>query len=159
MVPISVGGLLREYAKNDEAVAETMRRGDLVDAQLVLGLVKNRLSAADVKEKGFILDGFPRRLGEAKALSEFFDGSGGVDAVINLDVPEAELKRRILARGRPDDTEKTFANRMQVYRRETVPAVALLTETVSSLTPAVAEADKEISFLRVKELLDRLRAR
>ena len=158
-VHISVGELLRAYAKNNPKVAAVMAQGKLVDSQLVLDVVRQRLAQNDIKERGFILDGFPRRPNEGAALQDML-GDAGVDGIIELHVPEAELLRRILARGRADDKPDVFRDRMQIYREQTIPAVELFKHGAPVLSPEVSGSGIEANYARVKAalggLLDKL---
>lgn len=150
VVHISVGALLRERVKTDPAfagLAETMKQGGLVDTEIVLQLVKERLSRPDVVENGFLLDGFPRRMPEAKALEAWL--GDGVDAVIHFEAPESELRRRILNRGRVDDTEKTFRKRMGVYHEQTEPVIRRLRGQADVISPDVSSSDIEANYRRL----------
>lgn len=162
VVHISVGELLRAYAKTNPQVAAVMSQGKLVDSKLVLDVVRQRLSQNDIKEHGFILDGFPRRPEEAAALEKML-GDAGVDGVIELNVPEAELLRRILARGRADDKADVFKERMKIYREQTVPAVERFKSGAPVLAPEVSGSSIEANYARVKAalggLLDKLLGR
>jgi adenylate kinase len=148
---IVASDLLKEYAKTDPQVLETMKRGELVDPNLIIGLVKQRLSRRDAR-RGFILDGFPRRLEEARAF-ETMGPAIGADAVVFLQVPEETLLARIAARGRPDDTPEVFKKRLATYRNVTVPAVERLGKSLPVLTPE-AGGDKDSSYAKVKAALD-----
>ena len=76
-----------------------MDKGALVPDELVIDLLKARLDEADCVENGFLLDGFPRTLSQAEALSEYLDSKGiALDKVINLDVPDEEIMSRALNR-------------------------------------------------------------
>jgi adenylate kinase len=71
---------------------------------------------------GFVLDGFPRTLGQAKAAYDWGRGNERTfHAVLNLEVPEDELVRRLLDRGRLDDNEETIRRRLRVYADQTKP--------------------------------------
>lgn len=158
MVHVSAGDLLREYAKTDPVIAETMKRGDLVPVPLVVGLMAERIKQPDVQRKGFIIDGFPRRLAEAKAFKEMLEWQGvRIDAAIQLDAPEPVLLQRILSRGRADDTEPTFRNRMKVYRKETVPAMRHVSRGTDLLKPRLTGRESvDEAYAKVKALLDSL---
>jgi adenylate kinase len=162
VVHISVGELLRAYAQSHPAVAGIMAQGKLVDSRLVLDVVRRRLAADDIRERGFILDGFPRRPNEGAALQDML-GDAGVDGVIELNVPEAELLRRILARGRADDKADVFRERMKIYREQTVPAVERFKHGAPVLSPEVSGSGIEANYARVKAalggLLDKLLGR
>jgi adenylate kinase len=156
IVHIAAGDLLREYAKTHPETAETMKRGDLVPTSLVVGLVRERLKQDDARTRGFVLDGFPRRMAEARELREMMAQEGlSLDAAIKLEVPESELLKRVLARGRADDTEPTFRNRMEVYRRETVPAMEHVSQETTILRPRLSGAETmDGNYGRVRSLLD-----
>jgi len=99
---ISTGDMLREaVAKGTELgkkAKEYMTQGKLVPDEIVIGMVKERLKQKDC-EKGFILDGFPRTLAQAEALDRIMGEMGKkIDAVINVNVPEEEVVRRIAYR-------------------------------------------------------------
>lgn len=156
-VHISVGELLRRSAQADPAAAALMAKGQLVSTELVLRLVAERLSQSDVREKGFILDGFPRRMEEARALERWLSENNlALDAMVHLDVPDAELQRRIAARGRADDTPEVFRDRMKVYHAETEPVLRHFQGRLPILSPDVSGADASLNYERVSSLLQRL---
>ncbi len=99
---ISTGDLLRSaVARGTELglkAKDVMAAGKLVSDDLVLGMIKERLAEADTA-KGFILDGFPRNIAQAEALSELLTQiKKPLTAVVQMDVPNAELTRRIAGR-------------------------------------------------------------
>jgi len=99
---ISTGDMLREaVAKGTELgkkAKEYMDAGKLVPDEVVIGIVKERLKQSDC-DKGFILDGFPRTIAQAEALDKMLDELGkNIDAVINIQVPEEEVVKRIVNR-------------------------------------------------------------
>lgn len=99
---ISTGDMLREaVAKGTELgkiAKEFMSQGKLVPDEIVVGIVKERLKQKDC-ENGFILDGFPRTIAQAEALDEIMKEMGKrIDAVININVPEEEVVKRIVNR-------------------------------------------------------------
>lgn len=103
-------------------VAPIMASGGLVSDELTIAIVKERLAAADVKEHGFVLDGFPRTPTQAEALLAML-GSDRLHAVLNLEVPLEEVTRRMKARAREDDTDDGIAQRLALYEQETVPTI------------------------------------
>ena len=122
---ISTGDLFRSNISAGTELGMEAKRyldaGDLVPATLTNALVDDRLDAADAAE-GFILDGFPRSVEQAKALYEMLARRGvKLDAVIEFRVPDDELVERLKGRGRADDTEDVIRNRMKVYQAETAP--------------------------------------
>ena len=100
---ISTGDMLRAaIASGSEIgarVEDILAAGDLVPDEIVTALVRERLDQADARQ-GFILDGFPRTEAQAQVLDTLLAGAGrGALRVICLEVPEAELVRRVLSRG------------------------------------------------------------
>ncbi len=100
---ISTGDILRKNIADGTPLGleakEYMDKGALVPDELVINLLKNRLQEADCKEKGFLLDGFPRTLDQAKALDSYLTENGlSIDKVINLHVPDEEIMGRALNR-------------------------------------------------------------
>jgi adenylate kinase len=125
-----------------------MDAGGLVPDEVVIAIVKERLTADDC-QKGYVLDGFPRTVEQAKALGEF----AGIDAVINLQVEDGALVKRLSGRRvcpkcgapyhvdrlqgattcavdgtpliqRDDDKAETVLSRLQVYHQKTAPLIA-----------------------------------
>ncbi|TDD85228.1 adenylate kinase family protein [Actinomadura rubrisoli] len=97
LVHISVGDIFRWHVKSHTKlgaqVRRTMSAGDLVGDDLVEGVVRERLDQHDWNY-GFIIDGFPR----SRRQTEFFLESYDIDGVIHLDLPDEEVRRRVLAR-------------------------------------------------------------
>ncbi|MEW5984425.1 MAG: adenylate kinase [Acidobacteriota bacterium] len=150
---ISTGDMLREAVAAatplGALVSAVMARGELVSDQVMVEVVRERLTRPDV-ERGFVLDGFPRTVAQAGALDRQF-GQDGQVIVIDLDVPEAEVvhrlaKRRVcracganatetaVAAGRcvrcdgelthrADDDAEVVKQRLRVYAAETLPLV------------------------------------
>lgn len=99
---ISTGDILREARKNRTELgqkAETfMNAGKLVPDDVVIGIVDERLREADC-QRGFILDGFPRTVAQADALSKMLAQYGRkIEAVLSVDVPQSDLVRRLSGR-------------------------------------------------------------
>jgi adenylate kinase len=122
---ISTGELFRQNIGDGTKLGLEAKRyldaGDLVPAELTNQLVDDRLDHADAAN-GFILDGYPRSVEQAKALHTMLERRGtAIDAVLEFRVSEDELFQRLKARGRADDTEDVIRNRMKVYRDETAP--------------------------------------
>jgi adenylate kinase len=104
---------------------EYVRNGQLVPDEVVLRMMAERLGATDCVP-GFVLDGFPRTLPQARKLDELLRGScGPLDAVIDLKVDESDLLDRIRGRaaaeGRRDDSAETARHRLKVFAEETAP--------------------------------------
>ncbi|GAB4269657.1 adenylate kinase [Thermincola ferriacetica] len=99
---ISTGDMFRAAIKEGTEMGkkakEYMDKGQLVPDEVVVGMVKDRLSQPDC-EKGFLLDGFPRTIAQAEALSKTLDEMGiKLDGVINIEVPREKLLARLTGR-------------------------------------------------------------
>jgi len=105
-----------------------MASGALVDDALMAEVVRERLAQADAAG-GYLLDGYPRTLPQAETLAGILKDAGqALDAVLLIDVPEDELVRRSLLRGRGDDTEEVIRQRQRVYREKTEPLIGYYRE-------------------------------
>lgn len=149
---ISTGNMLREAVKNATpaglAAKEKMDKGDLVPDEIVIGILKDRISQPDC-EKGFILDGFPRTVEQAEALEKM---GVKIDKVIEIYVPDERIIARMSGRRvcegcgasyhleykptktegicdacgakvvqRVDDKPETVLSRLETYREKTAP--------------------------------------
>lgn len=128
---ISTGEILRASIQKGTEMGlqakKFMDAGDLVPDEVVIGIIKERLAEADCKG-GFLLDGFPRTIEQAKALDVLLKSMNlQLDAVINISVPDEELLNRLLERakieGRSDDNEETIKNRLNNYNQKTFPLI------------------------------------
>jgi adenylate kinase len=100
-------------------VDSIMKEGDYVPDEITVEMLGERIAESDASE-GFILDGFPRTVGQVEALDGLI-GRHGLDTVVVFDVDEDALVERLLARGRLDDSEDTIRNRFKVYQEQTAP--------------------------------------
>jgi len=120
---ISTGVMLRDHVENKTELGliakEILNKGNLVSDDLVTAMLIERISKPDCTN-GAILDGFPRTIGQAESL-EIDDLV--IKNVILFEVNEEELVKRMLDRGREDDTEESIKVRFEVYKRETSPLV------------------------------------
>jgi adenylate kinase len=154
---VSSGDLLRDAVARGTELGQKakaiMEAGQLVSDDIVLGLIRDRLSRPDAAN-GFILDGFPRNIDQANALNDLLDEIGQpLDAVLLLDVRNETLVQRLAGRRicpscgavynvhslpegtttcqkdgtelyqRPDDKEEVIAKRLEVYEQQTRPLV------------------------------------
>ncbi|KJX74862.1 adenylate kinase [Mycobacterium lepromatosis] len=122
---ISTGELFRHNIEKDTKLGCEAKKyldaGDLVPSDLTNQLVDDRLNKSDAVD-GFILDGYPRSLEQAKALHEMLERRGtDIDAVLEFRVSQEVLLERLKGRGRADDTDDVVINRMNIYRDETAP--------------------------------------
>jgi adenylate kinase len=153
---ISTGDMLREAVKAGTEIGQRakaiMDRGELVNDEVIIGVVRERLAKADA-QRGFILDGFPRTVAQARALDALMDGRQPL-IVVDIVVPETDLVERLTSRlvcsncgtnaegvprsamattpcvkcggplkQRSDDNEDVVLERLKVYRRDTQPLV------------------------------------
>ncbi|MFQ5522433.1 MAG: adenylate kinase [Acidimicrobiia bacterium] len=127
---ISTGEMFRDHvARGTELgkrVEAIMAAGDYVPDEITVEMLRQRLAQPDAT-RGFILDGFPRTVGQVRSLDELI-GEGGLDRVVIFEVDDDELLSRMLARGRADDTAETIRKRFQVYREQTQPLIDIYEE-------------------------------
>lgn len=137
LLHISTGDLFRYEMGNDTPLGKEaksyMEKGELVPDEVTVGMLRNKVEAnPDVP--GYIFDGFPRTIPQAKALDQLLAERGqAVSALLMLDVPDDELVKRLLERGktsgRADDSDKSIIrNRIEVYKNETTPVFSYYSE-------------------------------
>ena len=128
---ISTGDILRSAVQKRTPLGREaksyMDRGALVPDEVMIGIIRERL-AQDDTERGFILDGFPRTVAQAEALSRLSEEQQRpIEHVISIAVPQEELLQRLAGRrqleGRQDDTDEAIRHRLEVYERETAPLI------------------------------------
>jgi adenylate kinase len=128
---VSTGDLLRAAVKDGTPLGRKaqsfMDQGLLVPDEIILGLIEEVIGS-DQSRAGMIMDGFPRTTAQAEKV----DGLLGarkmqIDKVLNFDVADAELAKRMRGRaaqeGRSDDTAEAFQKRLTVYREQTAPLI------------------------------------
>jgi len=125
---ISTGEMLREAIADQTSLGKKAQsyvdKGELVPDELLLDLIRDRLLQADA-QKGWILDGFPRNLNQAKFLDNLLvEIAQTCDCVLNLQVSDDLLVNRLLDRGRKDDNEETIRRRLLVYQEQTAPLIS-----------------------------------
>ena len=125
LVHLATGDLLRANVADGTPLGEVAQAyldsGELVPDEVVVAMMQDRLAQPDCGH-GFLLDGFPRSVDQARALDEHLAGLGApLDAAINLEVAEEELLHRLAGRGRADDNARTIRNRLQVFVSSTRP--------------------------------------
>jgi adenylate kinase len=153
---ISTGDMLRSAVKEGtdlgRKAAELMAAGDLVPDDIMIGIVEERLDRGDTTRRGYVLDGFPRTVGQAEALDKITD-ERPIDLVIDLDVSTEVVLARLASRRmctdcganystdkpprygwvcdncggdvvqRDDDTPPAIKKRLADYERETAPLI------------------------------------
>lgn len=157
---ISTGALLREAINEGSELGikakSIIEKGNLVPDDVMLGIVEDRLTRDDVAN-GFILDGYPRNVTQAKSLDEMLERLGQpVEEAIHIDVDEEVIIERIAKRakleGRSDDTVETVRNRLRVYGEQTAP-VADYYEQSGLLTRVWGHGDIEEILQRILSVL------
>lgn len=131
---ISTGEMLREAVNSGTGLGQKvqgiMAAGALVDDATMADVVRDRLARGDARQ-GFLLDGYPRTLSQAETLERILAAGTGqeLDAVLLVEVPEEELVRRAVLRGRgDDDREEIVRERLRVYREKTEPLIGYYRE-------------------------------
>ena len=128
---ISTGDVLRSEIKKGSELGKTaasyIDNGQLIPDDLMVSILAGVYDSFG-DHKGVIFDGFPRTIPQAEALKKMLDERGDkVAAMIELDVPEDELMKRLLLRGqqsgRADDNEETIKKRLVVYHSQTQPLI------------------------------------
>ena len=122
LTAISTGEMLREATKEKDTfglrVQEYMNKGELVPDEWINSLVKSRLQAKDV-ENGFVLDGYPRTLQQAKMLEAYLQSQNqNLDAVFFLDVSQDTLRHRLAQRGNLRSKEKQGNSQIEAKREQ-----------------------------------------
>ena len=129
---VSTGEMLRAAVKagtpTGKKAKAVMDAGELVSDEIVIGIAEDRLGQADAKT-GFLLDGFPRTLGQAEALECLLAKlATPLDCCMALTVDNEAVVARLLERakieGRADDNEATIRERMRVYDNQTAPLLS-----------------------------------
>lgn len=130
---ISSGDLLRQHVQDATplglVVKGLVENGDFVPDSVVMDMLRKPVLAASA-DGGYVLDGFPRSVAQAKAAYAVARSLGvEIQVAIHLDVDRDELVRRLLARSRgSEDTAEVIAHRLDVYLEQTVPLVDYYTE-------------------------------
>jgi adenylate kinase len=154
---IATGELLRDHVARRTslglAVQEYLDRGELAPDQVVLDMVREAVVAAKAAGGGYVLDGVPRNIQQARALYLIAVDLGmTADVALHLDAGDAEVARRLLARAalehRSDDTAEVIAQRLALYHQVTAPILCWYRDrgilvSVDAMRP-VQEVSREI---------------
>lgn len=108
---LSVGQVLRDTGKFDKI----LEKGELVDDEVVVKIMSEKIQEIRETGKDIILDGFPRDIVQAKMISK--ELAGDIRKVVILDVPKDELMVRIMTRGREDDTREAVERRFEIVEK------------------------------------------
>ena len=162
---VSTGDMLRAAVSTGTELgrqaAPIMERGDLVPDEIIIGLIRERLSEHDTTA-GCIFDGFPRTIAQAEALDAMLAGiDRALSVVLLLDHDhEEEVVQRLLGRleqeGRSDDTIETIRRRLEVYHEQTSPLISYYRGR-SILAQIDASKSIDEVYEQVATTLDRLR--
>jgi adenylate kinase len=164
LVHISTGDLLRSEVEAQTELGkrarEIMDKGELVSDEIVIGMIRNKLEEHR-DGAGFIFDGFPRTVEQARELRKALtDYDERVTVMISLTVPREELVNRLLKRGketgRSDDNEETINNRIEVYNHQTLP-VAYYYEKMHKHEPVDGVGSIEKIFERIVEVIEKVK--
>jgi adenylate kinase len=174
---IATGDILRDAIKAEtplgQKVQVTIARGELVDDETMIEMVRERLARPDA-QKGFLLDGFPRTVPQAQALDAIMDARGhGALIIVDVRVPFHELVRRLDSRKvcggcganadpfavsprcsrcggefeqRPDDNRDVVIERLKVYERQTFPLVEYYQGRPTFRVVNGAQAPAQVAF-------------
>ncbi len=186
IIHISTGDIFRENLKNETPLGLKakgyMDKGELVPDDVTIEMVRDRLTREDVKAEGFILDGFPRTISQAKALTNITE----VDLLLLLEVPRDLIMKRILGRyacpncnklynkytlppkvegicdacgseikfeQRSDDNEETLKNRLDAYEKNAKPIIKYY-KKMGILKKVNAENTLKFTEKDIKEILN-----
>lgn len=150
VVWVYVGQLLRQ--QNNPDISRVMSRGDLVDDNLVNGLIAQELAKID-PAKVVVLDGFPRHTPQAAWLIDFAASSAhSLRVIIHLKISAEESLKRLRGRARADDTKESINQRLTDYQANIHPLI----DYFSDHGIEVAQIDGERSVERVFADIDKL---
>jgi adenylate kinase len=159
---IATGDMIREMKEVPNEVGRELKavydRGDLVSDDLMIRLIRERLSRGDTLG-GFVLDGFPRTMPQAEALYELLRELGrDLDVVFDFQVPDRDvLLERLLARaaeeGRSDDTPEAIERRLELYERETAPLVEYFRSHQANVVGVHADRKVDEVFREIDDAL------
>jgi adenylate kinase len=164
---IATGDMLRDHvAQRTElgrAVQRHLDRGELVPDDIVLDMVRQAFVAAKAAGEGYVLDGVPRNLRQARATYQIARDLGmTANVALHLNADDDELIRRLLARAalerRSDDTEEIIRSRLDLYHEVTHPIVAWYAErgilvSVDAMRPAEQVGREILTALEVMRSL------
>lgn len=161
---ISTGDVLRNEIKNGTELGKTAKgfidNGQLIPDDLMVSILASVYDSFGKEHKGVIFDGFPRTIPQAEALKSMLKERGHkIAAMIELDVPEEELMKRLIKRGqesgRSDDNAETIKKRLDVYHNQTSPLIEWYgKEGIHHHIDGLGELDR--IFADISEVIDNL---
>ncbi len=154
---LSTGEALRAAIAAETEVGKLAKQivesGNLVSDEVVTQIVKETLQQPKF-QKGAILDGYPRTLGQARDLAALLDALGKkVAVVVNITVDTEKVIKRLIARGRKDDTEDVIRERFTIYEKETAPLLDYYLATPNLVKTVDGDAEVEEVSKRITSAL------
>ncbi|UJR13441.1 hypothetical protein I4U23_000455 [Adineta vaga] len=157
---LSTGDLLRETVQSKsergEQLNALMKEGKLVPMEVVLDLLKEQMLEKADHSKGFLIDGYPREVPQAKKFEEMI---APCDLVLYVQASDETMTKRLLHRGqtsgRIDDNEETIKKRLKTFHNQTIPVLDLY-ERKNKLAEVNSELKPDEVFQQVQEALDHL---
>ena len=159
---ISTGDVLRSEMKNETELGKIAKdyieKGQLVPDELIVNMLAKVLDSK-ANSKGVIFDGFPRTIPQAEALKKMLNERGtDVSIMLNLQVDEDELIKRLLERGkvsgRSDDNLETIKSRLEVYHKQTAPLADFYVKEGKHVAIKGMGTTIEEIFGRIKEAIN-----
>jgi adenylate kinase len=157
LIHISSGDLLRKHMREGtrlgRLVYDYVQRGDLVPDGIIMDMLYKPVVTASASG-GYVLDGFPRTVEQAKAAYEVASGLGvAVQIAVYIEVPRDELERRLLARGRgTDDTADVIAHRFRVFEEKSLPMLDYYAEREDLVVVNGARTITEVTWSIMTQL-------
>ncbi|CAF3725752.1 unnamed protein product [Rotaria sp. Silwood1] len=157
---LSTGDLLRAAVESKtergEQLNALMKEGKLVPMEVVLDLLKENMIKNADKSKGFLIDGYPREIAQAKKFEQLI---ASCNLVLYINASDATMTKRLLHRaqtsGRIDDNEETIKKRIKTFHKETIPVLDYY-EKQNKLEEIDSELEPDNVFNQVREILDKL---
>jgi len=155
---LSIGDLLRENIVNNTELGKLasnyVKSGELVPDELIINLMDFYIT--ELKDKngifGIILDGFPRTINQAISLeNKLKQLNVNIKSVLNLDITNQKILKRLAGRGREDDKPELIKNRLKVYRNQTEPLLEFYSERslLETINGDQSEADVSSAIINV----------
>jgi adenylate kinase len=155
---VATGDILRGAIAAESELGQKVKpivdRGDLVPDELMIELIRDRLSQNDAGG-GFVLDGFPRTLAQAEALDSMLREIGRkLNVVLAIQVPDEVARERMLGRGRKDDAPEAIDRRLSHYHEQTEPLLEYY-RTRGRFVPIHGDRTEGEVFAEIQHALER----
>ncbi len=163
---VATGDMLRAAIADGTELGRRIKavydRGELVPDELMIELIRERLEEEDARD-GFVLDGFPRTMAQARALDEMLRDLGReLSVVFELQISDEACMVRLLKRaeleGRPDDTPEAIRKRLELYHSQTEPLVEYY-RAQGNLVGIHAERSIDEVFEEIQQALEQVAVR